>query len=150
MTLPSALPAPPLAPIADGEMTGARRIVFSTRNPEYPPAANYQEFAFLVDGRQFDSNRVDQAIKLDTVEEWTVVNEDEADHVFHIHTNPFQVMAVNGEAPPAPLWRDTAIVPRHGSLTFRTRYRDFTGQTVLHCHMMNHEELGMMQLLEIS
>jgi FtsP/CotA-like multicopper oxidase with cupredoxin domain len=150
MTLPTALPAPPLAPIADAELTGSRRIVLSTRNPEFPPAANYQEFAFLVDGRQFDPNRVDQAIALDAVEEWTVVNEDEADHVFHIHTNPFQVMAVNDASPPAPLWRDTAIVPRHGSLTFRTHYRDFTGKTVLHCHMMNHEELGMMQLLEIS
>ena len=43
------------------------------------------------------------------------------------------------------LWRDTVIVPREGSLTFRSRFLDFTGKTVLHCHMMNHEELGMMQ-----
>ena len=150
MDLPTALPAPPLAPIADTELTGARRLTLSTRNPEYPPAANYEEFAFLIDGQQFDINRVDQAITLGSVEEWTVVNDDEADHVFHIHTNPFQVIAVNGEAPAAPLWRDTAIVPRHGSLTFRSRFLDFTGKSVLHCHMMNHEELGMMQLIEFS
>jgi FtsP/CotA-like multicopper oxidase with cupredoxin domain len=150
MDLPAALPAPPLAPIADTELTGARRLTLSTRNPEYPPAANYEEFAFLIDGQQFDSNRVDQAITLGSVEEWTVVNDDEADHVFHIHTNPFQVMAVNGEAPAAPLWRDTAIVPRQGSLTFRSRFLDFTGKSVLHCHMMNHEELGMMQMIEFS
>jgi FtsP/CotA-like multicopper oxidase with cupredoxin domain len=41
-------------------------------------------------------------------------------------------------------------VPRSGSLTFRSRFLDFTGKTVLHCHMMNHEELGMMQLIEFS
>ena len=46
-------------------------------------------------------------------------------------------------------WRDTAIVPRNGSITFRTRFLDFTGKFVLHCHMMNHEELGMMQVIEV-
>jgi suppressor of ftsI len=41
-------------------------------------------------------------------------------------------------------------VPREGSLTFRSRFLDFPGKTVLHCHMMNHEELGMMQLIEFT
>jgi len=150
MGLPSALPAPPLPPIADDEITGTRTLVLSTRNPEFPPAANYQEFTFLIDGQQFNHDRVDQHISLNAVEEWTIVNEDESNHVFHIHTNPFQIVAVNGEPISSLLWRDTAIVPRFGSLTFRTRFLDFTGKTVLHCHMMNHEELGMMQLLEIS
>ena len=45
---------------------------------------------------------------------------------------------------------DTAIVPRNGTLTFRSRFLDFTGRYVLHCHMMNHEELGMMQIVEVS
>lgn len=150
MRLPATLPAPPLASIRDEDVTGSRLLTLSSRNPEFPPAANFQEFAFLIDGQQFDLNRVDQAVTLGAVEEWTVVNDDDADHVFHIHTNPFQVMAVDGEAPAAPLWRDTAIVPRNGSLTFRTRFLDFTGKTVLHCHMMNHEELGMMQLIGIA
>jgi FtsP/CotA-like multicopper oxidase with cupredoxin domain len=150
MELPATLPAPPLEPISDEEITGSRRLVFSTRNPEFPPAANFQEFAFLIDGQLFDHNRIDQAITLGSVEEWTIVNDDEDDHVFHIHTSPFQIVAVNDEVPAALLWRDTAIVPRNGSLTFRSRFLDFTGKTVLHCHMMNHEELGMMQLIEFS
>ena len=57
------------------------------------------------------------------------------DHVFHIHTNPFQVTKINGEPLAEPVWRDTVIVPRDGSLTFRSRFLDFTGKTVLHCHM---------------
>lgn len=150
MDLPSALPTPPLAPIEDHEITGSRTLVLSTRNPEFPPAANYQEFKFLIDDQLFNPDRVDQQISLNAVEEWTIVNKDDVNHVFHIHTNPFQVTAVNGEPPSSLLWRDTAIVPGLGSLTFRTRFLDFTGKTVLHCHMMNHEELGMMQLLEIS
>jgi FtsP/CotA-like multicopper oxidase with cupredoxin domain len=150
MTLPATLPEPPLAPIGDDEITGARTITFTAIEPEVPPAATYQEFAFLIDGRRFDPARVDQSIRLGAVEEWTVVNDHHDDHVFHIHTNPFQVMAINGEPVSEPLWRDTVIVPGEGSLTFRSRFLDFTGKTVLHCHMMNHEELGMMQLIEFT
>jgi FtsP/CotA-like multicopper oxidase with cupredoxin domain len=150
MELPAALPPSPLVPIREEELTGSRVLTLSVREPEYPPAANYQEFYYLIDGRQFNHDRVDQAITLDTVEEWTIVNEHEDDHVFHVHTNPFQVMDVDGVAPAEPLWRDTVIVPRKGRLTYRSRFLDFTGKTVLHCHMMNHEELGMMQLIEFS
>ena len=71
------------------------------------------------------------------------------DHVFHIHTNPFQITKINGRPLATPIWRDSAIVPRHGTLTFRSRFLDFTGRYVLHCHMMNHELLGMMQLVEV-
>jgi FtsP/CotA-like multicopper oxidase with cupredoxin domain len=148
MSLPPSLPEGPLAPIGDDEITGKRTLTFSSIEPEVPAAATYHEFAFLIDGHRFDPARVDHTIHLGAVEEWTVVNDDEADHVFHIHTNPFQVVAINGEFPAETLWRDTAIVPRQGSLTFRSRFLDFTGKTVLHCHMMNHEELGMMQVVE--
>ena len=48
------------------------------------------------------------------------------------------------------VWRDTVTVPRKGSIAFRTRFLDFAGRFVLHCHMMNHEELGMMQVVEVT
>ncbi len=149
MDLPQRLSAPPFADITDDELTGARTLTLSEWAPENPASANYQEFAFLVDGRQFDPNRVDQTVSLNAVEEWTIVNDDTSDHIFHIHTNPFQVTQINGEALEPPLWLDTVTVPREGSVTYRTRFLDFTGKLVLHCHMMNHEELGMMQIVEI-
>lgn len=148
MSLPTSLPAGPFAPIGDDEITGTRTLTFNSNNPEQPAAASYHEFAFLVDDQRFDPTRVDQTIRLGDVEEWTIDNIDDADHVFHIHTNPFQVVALNGEPLAEPLWRDTVVVPRHERLTFRSRFLDFTGKTVLHCHMMNHEELGMMQVVE--
>jgi FtsP/CotA-like multicopper oxidase with cupredoxin domain len=47
-------------------------------------------------------------------------------------------------------WRDTAIVRRQGgTMTFRSRFLDYTGVCMLHCHMMNHGELGMMQTVEV-
>ncbi len=149
MSLPASLPPAPLATIEDDELTGSRTLTFSVIEPEFPPAADYQEFAFLVDDRRFDHDRVDQQVTLGPVEEWTVINEDATDHVFHIHTNPFQVTQVNDEPLAPPVWRDTVTVPRFGSVTFRSRFLDFTGRLVLHCHMFNHEELGMMQVVEI-
>jgi FtsP/CotA-like multicopper oxidase with cupredoxin domain len=41
------------------------------------------------------------------------------------------------------------VVPRKGNITFRTRFLDYTGRFVHHCHMMNHEELGMMEVVEV-
>ena len=149
MPLPTALGGAPFATIRDEEVTNARRLTLSVDQPEFPPAASYQEFRFLVCGRTFDPNRVDQRIMLNAVEEWTVVNEHGDDHVFHIHTNPFQMVAINGEKLAERDWRDTVVVPRNGSVTFRSRFLDFTGRFVHHCHMMNHEELGMMQVVEV-
>ena len=48
-----------------------------------------------------------------------------------------------------PVWLDTVVVPSFGSVTFRSRFLDFPGKFMLHCHMMNHEELGMMQVVEV-
>jgi FtsP/CotA-like multicopper oxidase with cupredoxin domain len=150
MALPARLGTPPLATIRDEEITNTRRLWLSAVEPEHPPAANYQEFAFLVCGQRFDPQRVDQSIKLGAVEEWTVVNEHTDDHIFHIHTNPFELVAVNGEKLATPVWRDFVVVPRKGSIVFRSRFLDFTGRFVLHCHMMNHEELGMMQVVQVG
>jgi len=149
MPLPARLGGAPLPTIRDEEITATRHMILSAEEPEFPPAANYQEFAFLVDGKRFDPDRVDHRIPLGAVEEWVVANQHDSDHVFHIHTNPFQMVAINGEPVAERDWRDTVVVPRNGSVTFRSRFLDFTGRFVLHCHMMNHKELGMMQVVEV-
>lgn len=103
----------------------------------------------------FQSSRaVKQTIALDSVEEWTVYNMSGIQHPLHIHINPFQVIKINGE-PVEPFWADTIALPRGGtperptSITFRTRFLDFTGPYVMHCHLLLHEDLGMMQLVEV-
>ena len=121
-----------------------------------PPAlgfrgGHWQEFELLHRRQEFDPGRIDQRVKLGAVEEWTIVNTHEHDdHVFHIHTNPFQVVSVNGKALAVPEWRDSVIVPRKGGdAVFRSRFLDYTGIYMIHCHMMNHEEMGMMQTVEV-
>jgi len=155
MKLPAALPKPPLETIADSEITGRRTLVLSSFGdpPENYPGGQWQEFRFMVDGKIFDPARIDQRVRLGAVEEWTIVNTHEhEDHMFHIHTNPFQVMEISGQPQADRPWRDTVVVPRPakgGRTVIRSRFLDYTGVFMLHCHMMNHEEMGMMQAVEV-
>jgi FtsP/CotA-like multicopper oxidase with cupredoxin domain len=153
MKLPAALPKPPLETIRDSEITGRRTVVLSTIGdpPENDPGGQWQEFTFMVDCKTFDPSRIDQRVRLGAVEEWTIRNKDLLDdHAFHIHTNPFQVTQVNGQPQADLQWRDTVVVPRQGvSVVLRSRFLDYTGVFMMHCHMMNHEEMGMMQAVEV-
>ncbi|MBY5162437.1 multicopper oxidase family protein [Salsipaludibacter albus] len=105
---------------------------------------------FGIDGKRFDPERVDQLCELDAVEEWTVHNPTGLVHPFHIHVNPFQVTHVNGIPVDSPSREDTVIVDKNGgSITFRTRFEDFTGTAIYHCHFVTHAELGMMGIAEV-
>jgi FtsP/CotA-like multicopper oxidase with cupredoxin domain len=153
MTLPAALPKPPLETIRDSEITSRRTVVLGATSPENDAAGHWQEFTFTVDGKIFDPSRIDQRVRLGAVEEWTIRNTHEHDdHMFHIHTNPFQVIEIGGVPQPDRTWRDTVVVPRPakgGSTVIRSRFLDYTGVFMMHCHMMNHEEMGMMQTVEV-
>lgn len=95
-----------------------------------------------------------QIVDLNSVEEWTVFNMNAIRHPFHMHVNPFQVVKINGE-PIEPYWADTIGLPAAGSpeaptsITLRIRFRDFDGSFVMHCHMLVHEDLGMMQMIQV-
>lgn len=102
----------------------------------------------------FQSRRAQkQVVALGSVEEWTVYNMNFVQHPFHIHINPFQVVKING-VPVEPFWADTIGLPIGGtpqnptSVTFRTRFLDFRGSYVMHCHILSHEDMGMMQTIE--
>jgi len=104
---------------------------------------------FDINNLTFDHERVDQTMKLGTTEEWTIRNGSNVFHPFHIHINPFQITAVNGRPYEGHGYKDTVSIPPQGELTFRTQFLDFTGQYVFHCHILTHEDSGMMQLIEV-
>ena len=66
-------------------------------------------------------DRVDQFVELDTVEEWTVVNDSPLVHPFHIHVNPFQLTHVNGVPVDEPGYRDTVSIPRSAAASRSAR-----------------------------
>ncbi|MFE4971994.1 multicopper oxidase family protein [Kitasatospora sp. NPDC056651] len=102
----------------------------------------------------FDPDYVNHTLELDTVQRWTVRTDDDRPvfhHSFHLHTNHFLVTHRNGERLDPPVWHDTVSLAggRPGdTFTFLVKYEDFTGRTVLHCHQLQHEDLGMMQLID--
>ena len=105
---------------------------------------------FLINGKTFDHQRVDTQVSLNTVEEWEITNTGVMDHPFHLHTNPFQVISRNGQSESFPAWKDTILVRVGETVRIRVRFTDFTGKTVYHCHILDHEDLGMMGTLEIQ
>jgi FtsP/CotA-like multicopper oxidase with cupredoxin domain len=148
MRLPRSLPAwdPPMLSIAR-----RRRFEFTVaRNP-------MNEFlTFGIDGKQFEVENTPYRAKLNTAEEWTLVNACDSKlmehaHVYHVHVNPFKITAINGRKLSTPLWRDTFVLTKRSgdSLTFESNFVDFTGTFVEHCHVLSHEDLGMMASVEV-
>jgi FtsP/CotA-like multicopper oxidase with cupredoxin domain len=80
-----------------------------------------------------------------------------ADHPFHMHVNPLWVTRL--EVPDEqgrlhdvldePCWMDSVSIPRGGRVVFRSRFADYTGMWVNHCHILMHEDHGMMQAVEV-
>jgi FtsP/CotA-like multicopper oxidase with cupredoxin domain len=129
----------------------------------------------LINGRRFEEGRIDEAMLLDTRQEWTIENytapkkNDNPDvlHPFHIHVNPFQITEIYEptrmkeplKLPQPWIWWDTFPIPRGkldengkvipGYFKMRTHFADFAGKYVNHCHILAHEDRGMMQLIEV-
>jgi hypothetical protein len=81
------------------------------------------------------------------------------DHPFHIHINPFYLLRIevpdeNGNLVnilPEPRWGDVIWLPRGGGrVLFRSRFADFVGQYVHHCHILLHEDNGMMHVVQTT
>lgn len=105
--------------------------------------------SFSFNGKEFDPNRVDIRSKLGTVELWELVNDSDMDHPFHLHINAFQVYSRNGKLEPQLTWKDVVNVKSKETVQILTPFADFTGKTVFHCHVLEHEERGMMGVVEI-
>lgn len=89
-------------------------------------------------------------------EVWEVVNQSGMDHPFHQHVNSAQVLAISGGDPAyaafyssIPAWKDTVIIPKWGSATLLVPVLDWPGMTMFHCHIMEHEDIGMMGVWHI-
>jgi FtsP/CotA-like multicopper oxidase with cupredoxin domain len=111
---------------------------------------------FMINGRTMDENRVDQTVRLGDTEEWTVVNTDQQYHSFHIHQTGFLVTEVNGVPLHEDSLRDTFSVPPATDLGPSTLkvvipFTDpvIVGRFVYHCHAVDHEDKGMMGIIEV-
>jgi FtsP/CotA-like multicopper oxidase with cupredoxin domain len=111
---------------------------------------------FMIDGRVIEERRTDQTVKLGDTEEWTVINIDQQYHSFHIHQTPFLVTEVNGVSWHDDGLRDTFSIPPAtgqgpGILKVVIPFTDpeIVGRFVYHCHAVDHEDKGMMGVIEV-
>lgn len=102
--------------------------------------------SFTIDGREFDPDRTDIAAKLGAVERWQITNSTTMDHPFHLHVWPFIIEGAEDQMG----WKDTINVPAQESVTIIVPFVGEIGRTVYHCHILDHEDLGMMGVIEVS
>lgn len=102
---------------------------------------------FSINDQQFDMDRVDITVPLNATEIWRIVNETSMDHPFHMHGFAFQVLDANGI--PIPVWKDTVNVRKNETVSFIVEFKDYPGKRMFHCHILNHEDHGMMAVLEV-
>ncbi|MGP6156680.1 MAG: multicopper oxidase family protein [Vulcanimicrobiaceae bacterium] len=134
-----------------------------------PPAAerliHFQEDAngFYIDGQAYAANGAPLVVaQSGTVEEWTLENDTQEVHSFHIHQVHFIVESINGVAQPTPHWADTFDIPPEGvgvsgelhpsQTKILLDFRDPTirGTFVFHCHILDHEDAGMMAKIQVE
>ena len=106
--------------------------------------------AFLINGEPYRHDIIHTQVKLNTIEDWELINTGVMDHPFHIHGNAFHIISRNGQPESLLALRDTVLVKRGETVRIRIPFRDFAGKTVYHCHVLDHEDLGMMGNLMIE
>ena len=137
----------PFDDLRDAAIDRRREFVFEEMEPR--GTGDTEHFMYYINGAMFDHHVVNETMTLGDTEEWHFINRTYEPHPVHIHVNDFQVVAINDQPVDQQHYRDTAMLPPFGTLTIRHRFEDFTGQFVMHCHILFHEDHGMMQLLEV-
>ncbi len=94
--------------------------------------------------------------KLGSYEVWEIINQSGMDHPFHQHVNPCQVLSITGGDSgyasfysTAPAWKDVALIPKMGRAKILVPVMDYDGMSMFHCHIVEHEDIGMMGLWHI-
>jgi hypothetical protein len=121
-------------------------------------------FVYAFDGTAFPNVPLLQP-RLNSIEEWTFINNNNDEHPIHIHVNDFQTVAsfdpstgiktgpeqwyIDNTNVPVPTLGPGEAVLQPGTLSLRSSFDHFTGLFVMHCHRLNHEDNGLMTLVNV-
>lgn len=146
-TIPSTLTTVTPWPVA--QVNAQRKIHFTA------DSVMVMDGPFYFNDSTFNMMRIDYTIPLNSIETWTLVNQTMVAHPFHIHDVEFYVIDRNGMAPgPEEAGKkDVVLVQPNDSVTFITKFTDFADTTIpymFHCHILMHEDDGMMGQFVVS
>jgi FtsP/CotA-like multicopper oxidase with cupredoxin domain len=104
-----------------------------------------------INGKRFNPKRVDHRVRLGSTERWKLVNTSRFTHYVHLHEELWRTLKRDGRRPPP--WErgyeDTWKLDPGESVVVAARFTDFTGDFMIHCHMLDHEDDGMMATFEV-
>ena len=131
---------PTLLPVPDiGEPT-------VTRNWSFDKTAGH----WTINGQRFDPNRIDAKPALGTTEKWVFTNPTNQAHTVHIHDVSQQCISRDGAACyPYETMKETWYLDPGETLELKLKFTDHTGMYMLHCHIVEHEDDGMMTQFEV-
>ncbi|WP_022886155.1 multicopper oxidase family protein [Glaciibacter superstes] len=124
----------------------------STALPERKDTTTERHFTLgntTINGKSMDMSRIDTVITANSTETWTISNSSDRAHNFHIHGTQFAVNAVNGAAPEPQNrgWKDTIFIAPGDTAELIVPFSSFADPStpyMYHCHMLWHEDQGMM------
>jgi bilirubin oxidase len=132
ITIPATLRK--IIPLDTSKSTAVRTIVFGQG---------------IINGKTMDMSRVDVSTHVGATEIWEIENIVGMDHPFHLHGFQFQVLDRDGVPEPYRAWKDMLNIPKHSTARIIVRYDDYPGKWMFHCHILDHEDHGMMGVLEV-
>jgi bilirubin oxidase len=146
ITIPAALT--PLSVIPISSATFNRNFVFDTIT-EMGNVPNFAAGPFAINQKLFEMDSINETVYLNTTETWTLINRTMVAHPFHIHDVEFLIVDINGKLPPAyeKGWKDVVLVMPGDTIRFITKFEDFADDHIpymYHCHVLHHEDDGMM------
>jgi len=124
-----------ITPLDTTKVTAVRSIVFGQG---------------IINGHTMDMARVDVSTHVGATEIWEITNIVGMDHPFHLHGFQFQVLDRDGVKEPYLAWKDMLNIPKHSTARIIVRYDDYPGKWMFHCHILDHEDHGMMGVLEVK
>ena len=138
----------PSTDLRNATVNSKRTFTLAMPNHAMAMGAATMEGMFTINGEAFSQDKVNTAVVSDTVEEWTIINNSTMQHPFHLHIWPMQVMSINGQATIGLRYQDVVSVPANGQVIVRINFHTHTGKTLYHCHILDHEDLGMMGVIQ--
>jgi FtsP/CotA-like multicopper oxidase with cupredoxin domain len=106
---------------------------------------------WLINGRTFNPAHAEAFPKLNSVETWEIHNKTSVAHVMHLHHSDWYLLERNGAEPPP--WenclKETFFVYPNEKILLAGHFADYTGKFVIHCHMLDHEDHGLMSQFEV-
>ncbi|TGN64918.1 hypothetical protein EXE59_13805 [Nocardioides eburneiflavus] len=150
--LPARLPSPELVSPVPRKVSKSWTFGLSgdRRSGEHGGHGGHGTF-WSINGKAFDPGRIDHRAGLGTVERWRFRNTSDVTHYVHIHAEQWRTLLRDGRIPPP--WEqgleDTWRLEPGEVVEVAARFTDYTGPFMIHCHMLDHEDHGMMARFDV-